>query len=142
MPWKKLANGPATESRKPVVGEPPWIHALSLGVDLPRPNILSRNAQKKTNPIAMRVRPHTTPAVTAETDDRARGVTGSVSRGRGIEAPGLDSCTACSLMASPGDVLISQKCPPPRRQNATRPPRPRRFDAKSVPDGRKGVKND
>ena len=52
---KNPAKGPSTLFRNPVVGDPPRIQARSPGVAWSRPNILSRNAQKKTNPSPRRV---------------------------------------------------------------------------------------
>ena len=53
--WKISAKGPFTpKERKPVVGDPPCIHALSGAVANPSPNVLSKNAQRKTKLIEKR----------------------------------------------------------------------------------------
>src|SRR3989338_4212751 len=49
------ANGPlAAIFKNPVVGEPPMSQLLSLAVAYPKPNSLSRKAQRNTEPSAMR----------------------------------------------------------------------------------------
>lgn len=52
MSWKKPSNGPTSTDRKPLVGLPPLIHAFADGVAYPRPNVLSTNAHRNTNPVA------------------------------------------------------------------------------------------
>src|SRR5690242_1933253 len=53
--WYVDWNGPrSTEDRKPLVGEPPWIHARADGVAYPNPNVLSTNAHRKTKPVETR----------------------------------------------------------------------------------------
>lgn len=55
MPWKVDCNGPAaTPLKKPLVGEPPSIQPLPEPVAYPHPNVLSRKAQRKTNPVRIR----------------------------------------------------------------------------------------
>ena len=66
--WKKLCSGPtSTLERKPLVGDPPWIQARALGVEKPRPKVLSRKAQRKMNPVAMR-RPASTRRITDDSE--------------------------------------------------------------------------
>ena len=56
--WKKSAKGPYVAFFKyPNVGEKPSIQALSGGVAKPNPNNLSKNAQRKINPIPIRKKP-------------------------------------------------------------------------------------
>src|SRR5688572_9640247 len=53
--WKISARGPLTpKDRKPAVGEPPLIHALSEVVANPRPKTLSIKAHAKIKPITSR----------------------------------------------------------------------------------------
>lgn len=50
---KNSAKGPFTVLvRNPEVGDPPFIQDFSAVVENPRPKVLSKNAQRKTKPIA------------------------------------------------------------------------------------------
>src|SRR5689334_21384394 len=54
--WYNPANGPlAAEPRNPLVGLPPLSHDFAATVLWPRPNVLSRNAQRKIQPRATRI---------------------------------------------------------------------------------------
>src|SRR5687768_10717419 len=50
MDVKKPLNGPLDELRKPCVGLPALSQDLAEVVEKPRPNVLSRNAQRKIQP--------------------------------------------------------------------------------------------
>ena len=56
IPAKKGCSGPVTASlpRKPWLGVPPLTQARSTGVENPSPNVLSRKAHRKMNPMARR----------------------------------------------------------------------------------------
>jgi len=41
-------------AKNPKVGEPPFIHEDATFVENPSPNSLSKNAQRKMNPISIR----------------------------------------------------------------------------------------
>lgn len=43
--------------RNPAVGDPPWIHARSPGVEKPSPSSLSKNAQRNVKPSRIRTIP-------------------------------------------------------------------------------------
>jgi hypothetical protein len=55
MPRCMSAKTPSVPNfRKPVVGEPPLIHALSDSVAKPRPKVLSRKVHRKIQPRQIR----------------------------------------------------------------------------------------
>ena len=55
MSLKKPRSGPLdTPVRNPFVGDPPLSQARALGVEYPRPNSLSKNAQRNSTPNASR----------------------------------------------------------------------------------------
>ena len=53
---KKEEKGPFTEDKKPRVGDPPFNHEFSGRVENPKPNSLSKKAQRNMNPREMRSR--------------------------------------------------------------------------------------
>lgn len=100
---KNGLRGPTTESpsRNPWLGVPPLTQARSMGVEKPSPNVLSRNAQRKIQPVASRS--------TASEARAARLCTRSDSRGMRsarVSATGAASVAAAGRVA----VLIMILC--------------------------------